>query len=63
MANPKRKISKSKRDKRHASWMNRLRTSQLSECPECGEPKLSHRVCPNCGYYRGQKVFTPKQED
>jgi len=24
-------------------------------CPRCGSPKLSHRVCDSCGYYRGKK--------
>jgi large subunit ribosomal protein L32 len=26
-------------------------------CPECKEPALSHRVCPNCGSYRGKKII------
>ncbi len=61
MANPKRKISKSKRDKRRAAWMNNLQTSSLSDCPNCGEPRIPHRACPNCGYYKGQQVFTPNE--
>ena len=28
----------------------------LSLCPNCHEPKLSHRVCPQCGYYKGKPV-------
>jgi len=24
-------------------------------CPRCGSPKLPHRVCDSCGYYRGKK--------
>jgi large subunit ribosomal protein L32 len=61
MANPKRKISKSKRDKRRASWNQKLSTPAFSACPNCGEPKLNHRACPECGYYKGQQVFTPKE--
>ncbi|MHA1648817.1 MAG: 50S ribosomal protein L32 [Candidatus Helarchaeota archaeon] len=61
MANPKRKISKSKRDKRRASWMNKLQATSLGTCPNCGEPKLPHRACPSCGYYKGQQVFTPTE--
>ena len=61
MANPKRKISRSKRDKRRAHWMNKLDSPNFSECPNCGETKLGHRACAHCGYYKGQQVFTPKE--
>jgi large subunit ribosomal protein L32 len=30
----------------------------LSLCPKCHEPKLPHRVCPNCGYYDGKEVVS-----
>ena len=26
-------------------------------CPQCGEVKLPHRVCGNCGYYNGREVL------
>ena len=26
-------------------------------CPNCGEVKLPHRVCPSCGYYRKREVI------
>ncbi len=59
MANPKRKISRSKRDKRRAQWIATMRAQSLVECDHCGEMKLPHRACPNCGYYRGRNVFIP----
>lgn len=61
MANPKRKISKSKRDKRRASWVIQLKSGGFSTCPNCGEIKMPHRACPHCGYYKGQQVFTPSE--
>ena len=60
MANPRRKISRSKRDKRRASWSAKLKSSNLSECDNCNEMKLPHLVCPHCGYYKGKAIYTPK---
>ena len=34
-----------------------LKTPGLSTCPNCHEPKLSHRVCPHCGFYKGKPVM------
>ncbi len=35
-----------------------VKVASLSTCPHCRSPKLSHRVCPICGYYRGREVIT-----
>ena len=32
------------------------RVSKMVVCPNCGELKLSHRVCPVCGHYNGKQV-------
>lgn len=50
MAVPKRKTSKSRRDKRRANW--KISAPNLVECPQCHETKLPHRVCPECGFYK-----------
>ncbi|GIW43037.1 MAG: 50S ribosomal protein L32 [Candidatus Binatia bacterium] len=55
MAVPKRKTSKSKRNKRRAH--DALTPPTVVLCPECGEPKLPHRVCAHCGSYKGRKVL------
>jgi large subunit ribosomal protein L32 len=34
----------------------------LSECPHCHEPKPPHRICSNCGYYRGRQVRAVKED-
>ena len=55
MAVPKRKTSKARRDKRRANY--KLEAPAQSVCPECGEIKLPHRVCLNCGTYKGKTVL------
>ena len=58
MAHPKRKISRSRRDKRRTHY--KASAPSLNTCSNCGEIKLSHRVCPSCGYYSGRSLFVPE---
>jgi large subunit ribosomal protein L32 len=55
MANPKRRHSKARRDKRRAN--DALKVPSFSRCPNCGHEKMPHRVCPYCGYYKGEEVM------
>lgn len=62
MALPKRRHSKQRTRKRRAAW--KLKLVALSTCPQCHEAKLPHRVCRNCGWYRGrQAVAVEAAED
>ena len=56
MAVPKSKTSKARRDKRRANW--KVTMPGMTECPQCGTMKLSHRVCKECGYYNKKQVIT-----
>lgn len=56
MAAPKRRTSKAKRNSRRASAY-RLNKATVSECPQCHEPKLPHRVCGSCGYYKNREII------
>ena len=55
MAVPKRKTSPSKRKMRRSH--DSLKVSNLSECPNCGELKLSHQICLACGYYGKKEII------
>jgi len=60
MPNPKRKHSKTRRDKRRTHW--KATASTLSVCPATGETHKRHRAYWHEGklYYRG-KVVAEKQ--
>lgn len=56
MANPKRRHSKSRTRQRRSKYYNSLKNPEVMECNNCGSPKVYHRACPSCGFYRGRKV-------
>jgi large subunit ribosomal protein L32 len=49
MPNPKRRHSKQRTAKRR------------SQCPNCHERKLPHRICLKCGQYKGREVLAVKE--
>jgi large subunit ribosomal protein L32 len=60
MALPKRRTSRARHRKKHAQW--KLKKPTLSTCPQCGSPKLPHRVCGTCGTYAGREVVATEAE-
>lgn len=60
MAVPKRRVSPSRRDMRRSHLA--LNVSAPATCPHCKQPKLSHRVCPACGFYDGKEVLSIKED-
>lgn len=54
MAVPKKKTSQARRDQRRAH--HAMKSTNLVPCPTCGSPRLPHRVCPECGSYKGRNV-------
>jgi large subunit ribosomal protein L32 len=54
MAVPKRKLSKSRKRLRRGHHTAKGIPPQA--CPRCSAPRLSHRVCPSCGYSAGKNV-------
>ncbi len=60
MAVPKQKTSKARRDKRRSH--DALARPAQSTCPQCGAPKLPHRVCGQCGSYKGRTIIETDEE-
>ena len=56
MAVPKKKTSKSRRDRRRAHH-DIIAQPTISTCPQCGAPTVPHQACPECGTYRGRQVI------
>lgn len=55
MAHPKRKSSHQRTAKRRTHDFAPVPT--LSTCSNCGATTMYHRVCPQCGYYRGRQII------
>jgi len=58
---PKRKVSSGRRDRRRAH--DALKARNIIICPNCGEPRLPHRVCANCGHYQGREILEISEKD
>ncbi|GAF63959.1 MULTISPECIES: 50S ribosomal protein L32 [Alkalihalobacillus] len=56
MAVPFRRTSKTRKNKRRTHY--KLAVPGMVKCSECGELKLAHRVCKECGSYKGQEVVS-----
>ncbi len=54
MALPKHKVSKSRRGMRRSH--KKTAAPNVVACPQCGEKRLPHHVCPACGNYDGRSV-------
>ena len=52
---PKRRTSHARQGERRQHLG--IKTPVLVPCPQCREPRLQHRACPNCGSYKGRTVL------
>lgn len=53
MAVPKRRTSHSRQGRRRSH--DALVPAGLARCPRCQQAAMQHRICPNCGWYRGRR--------
>ena len=51
MAVPKRRTSKTRKNKRRSH--DGLTLPARAKCAQCGEAKPPHRICRECGHYAG----------
>ncbi len=56
---PKQKRSHSKQGRKRAHHF--LTPVMLVNCNNCGEKRIPHTVCGNCGYYKGEQIIEIRQ--
>jgi large subunit ribosomal protein L32 len=60
MAEPKKRVNKSRRGTRRRGIKEAL--PSYVHCSNCHEANLPHAVCKNCGYYNGKLVLEKKEK-
>jgi large subunit ribosomal protein L32 len=60
MPHPKRRQSKTRRDKRRTHDF--LTPVNTVDCPNCGEKMLPHRICDYCGFYKKTQYIEKPSE-
>lgn len=58
---PKRKHSSGRRDRRRSQ--DALKALNLVACPNCGEMRRPHTICPSCGHYQGREVIAIEKDE
>jgi len=53
MAVPKRRTSHARQGNRRSH--DALRPVTPGRCPRCHQAAMPHRICANCGWYRGRR--------
>lgn len=64
MALQKRRLGRSRIRHRRSAWArNAAKRPLVNNCPNCGEPRLPHRVCLKCGQYNNQVIVEVQQAE
>ena len=58
---PDHRVSKTRIRKRRSHMA--LEVPGMVKCPNCGEMIKAHRVCPKCGYYKGEAKVEINEDD
>lgn len=61
MAVPRNRTSNARKNSRRAHHAKTPKDA--SACSNCGNLRLSHRICPHCGFYAGRAVVHAKETE
>lgn len=53
MSVPKQHHTKARQARGRVRYVKKAKS--LASCPKCGASVLSHRICPQCGFYKGRE--------
>ncbi len=59
MAVPRSRVSNQRKNSRRAHHAKKPKMA--TACSNCASPRLSHRVCPSCGYYNNRLVVKKEE--
>ncbi len=54
MAEPKKKLSKTRTNRRRSQY--KVGEVEVTTCKNCGKPIRPHFVCASCGFYAGESI-------
>ena len=59
MALQKRRRGPARTAQQRSAWSKKSGENHMmvQACPNCGAPRIPHRVCMSCGQYRGETVI------
>ncbi len=62
MALQKRRRGPARTAQQRSAWMRKsgMNRPTVQSCPNCGAPRVPHRVCASCGQYGGEQVLAKK---
>jgi len=65
MALQKRRRGPARTAHQRSAWMRKSGQNRplVQTCPNCGAPRIPHRVCMACGFYNGAQVAAAKSSD
>lgn len=65
MALQKRRRGPTRTRQQRSAWMRKSGANHMmvQACPDCGAPRIAHRVCISCGKYRGEQILAVKSAE
>jgi large subunit ribosomal protein L32 len=65
MALQKRRRGPKRTRQQRSAWMKKSGENRplVQGCPNCGAPRIPHRVCGACGFYNGAQVAKARTAD